>query len=309
MEGSGRVTDYLDPAPQPPPHQPLTRRQRRQDPYAEGDPADRGAPEEPEDDDLYENRDLSPVLPDRLRTAIDNWRSWWTPVDSLAMGIIAVQLFVLFVEVVGGSLYLDDLRAQAYALNQPFWSFIMDSNGTHFAPLPRILDWVQSRAFPLEHGPAVVVTLVVRLLFAIVFWRILRRIFGARMIVLVPLTLLLISPALLPATLWYRQSITIVACTVAMLWAVEAHLRWLQQGKVGALIEVVLATAVGVGFYEKAAAIPIVLTALTVALFARRPGRARRGGIPPVLRPTVISVGTRISCRRSTRFQSLRFPS
>ncbi len=205
------------------------------------------------------------------------------------MAIVGIQLFILFVETIGGSFYLDDLRAQAYALDQPFWSFIIGSNGTHFAPLPRILDWVQSRAFPLEHGPAVIITLVIRLFFALLFWRVLRRLFGARMLTLVPLTLLVITPAMLPATLWYRQSITIVACTVAMIWAVDAQTRWLLGHRRGALAEVGLATAVGLGCYEKAAILPVILLGLTVALFARR-SAPRRAGTPEILRPAAISI-------------------
>lgn len=244
------------------------------DPYAEGNddllPADT-------EDETYEPRELPNLVPAPLRRAIDHRREQWTRIDTIASGIIALQLFVLFIEVVRGSYYLDDLRAQAYALDQPFWSFIMGSNGTHFAPLPRVIDWVQSRAFPLEHAPAVILTLAIRLVLAVTFWRLLRRIFGPRGLTLVPLVILAITPAMLPATLWYRQSITIVACTAAIVWALDAHLRWLLSGRLGALAEVVLATAVGVCFYEKAAAIPILLVAATVTLFGRVRRRRQTG--------------------------------
>jgi hypothetical protein len=272
------VTEFVDAAP--PVH-----RHRRDDPYA-GEVDDL----EDADEDLCKNRELPSFIPPRLRAAIDNHHQSWTPVDSFAMAIIGVQLFILFVETVGGSLYLDDLRAQAYALNQPFWSFIMDSNGTHFAPLPRVLDWIQSRTFPLEHGPAMIITLVVRLLLALVFWRLLRRLFGPRMLTLLPLTILVITPAMLPATLWYRQSITIVACTVCMLWALEAHLRWLLRSTWGALAEVGMTTALGLGCYEKAAAIPVILTGTTIAVFAPGMRGTRRMGTPEIRRQTLISV-------------------
>lgn len=266
LEDSADMTDHLG--------SPTSTRPRyRNEQYTDSNnvlPAEVGS------DDPYEARELPDFVPAALRRAIDQRREQWTRIDTLAAGIVGVQLFILFIEVVGGSYYLDDLRAQAYALNQPFWSFIMGSNGTHFAPLPRVIDWVQSRAFPLQHGPAVVLTLVVRLALAVNFWRLLRRIFGPRPLTLVPMVMLAITPAMLPATLWYRQSITIVACTVAMVWALDAHLRWLLHRNRLALAEVAAATVIGVCCYEKAAAIPIILTAATLALFGHV-GRRRRG--------------------------------
>jgi hypothetical protein len=230
------------------------------------------APPRRAEDDFYAGNDLTPFIPERLARGFERRRRSWSPVDTVAAWLVGIHLLVLLVIVGRGALYLDDLRAQGYALNQPFWQFIAGSNGTHFAPVPRILDWVQSRAFPLEHGPAVVVTLVVRLLLAIGGWRLLRRLFGPRPGILVPFALLLFTPALLPATTWYRQSITVVACTVAMVWALDAQLRWILYRRRADLAAAVAATAVGVGCYEKGAAIPVILAGVSLALFLRRPG-------------------------------------
>jgi hypothetical protein len=221
----------------------------------------------------------------------DRLRSSWSPVDTIAAGLAGVHLLVLVVVVGRGSLYLDDLRAQGYALDQPFWRFVVDSNGTHFAPVPRILDWVQSRVFPLEHAPAVVVTLTVRLVLAIVFWRLLRRIFGPREGILVPFALLLFTPALVPATTWYRQSITVVACTLAMVWAVDAHLCWVLYRRRADRAAVVLATLLAVCCYEQGAAIPVTLAGVSAALFAGRPGSTDRTGVEHPVRAACSGVG------------------
>jgi hypothetical protein len=223
--------------------------------------------------------DLTPFVPERLSRAYESRRAAWSTVDTVAAWLLAAHLLLLLVIVSRGSFYIDDLRAQGYALDQPFWNFIMSSNGTHFAPIPRVLDWTQSRLFPLQHGPAVAVTLIVRLLLAIGFWRVLRRLFGARPVVLVPYAILLVTPALVPVTTYYRQSITVLACTVAIVWALDAHLRWVLYRHRGDLIAVVVLTAIGLACFEKAAAIPVILLAVTLALFA---GRA---GPKPGLRP------------------------
>jgi hypothetical protein len=239
------------------------------------------------DREFYSGRDLSLFTPGWLARGLERRRSEWSRVDTYASWLTGVHLVVLMIIVGRGSLYLDDLRAQAYALHQPFLSFIVGSNGTHFAPVPRILDWVQSRAFPLEHNPATVVTLVVRLLLAIAFWRLLRRLFGPRPATLVPFTILLFTPVLLPATTWYRQSITVVACTVAIVWAFDAQLRWILDRRRLALVEIVLVTAVGVCCYEKAAAIPVILLGATFTLFGAGPARPGRSRLSTGLRRPV----------------------
>jgi hypothetical protein len=252
-------------------------------------------PEAP--DDSYADQDLSLLIPERLARAIGRRRAAWSPVDTVAAWLIGLHLLLLLIVVGRGSFYLDDLRAQGYALNQPFWQFIVGSNGTHFAPIPRILDWTQSRYAPLQHTPAVLITLLVRLLLAVGFWRVLRRIFGDRPRTLVPLALLLFTPALIPATAWYRQSITILACTVAMIWAVDALLRWVLYRHRFDLVMVLVATAIGVGCYEKAAAIPVILLGLALALFADRQSagsvlRRPRTGRASALQAALIGVLT-----------------
>ncbi len=242
--------------------------------------------------------DLALLIPERLVTAVGRRRSAWTAVDTAALWLTGVHLVVLLVIVGRGSLYVDDLRAQGYAVQQPFWHFIMGSNGTHFAPLPRVLDWVQSRWFPLEHTPATVVTLAVRLLLAAGFWRVLRRLFGPRPASLVPLAVLLFTPALIPATTWYRQSITVLACTVAVVWAMDAQLRWVLYRHRADLVVLILVTAAGLACYEKAAAIPVILLGATLAIFAGRraadgvpagaAGRPVRAGLVGVLSSTVV---------------------
>ena len=223
-------------------------------------------------------------------------RSGWTQVDSLALLLTGLHLVALLVLLALGSFYLDDLRAQGYAQGQPFGPFVVGSNGTHFAPLPRMLDWLQARYLPLMHAPAVVVTLMVRLMLAVAFWRLLRRLVGPRPAALVPFSVLLFTPALLPATAWYRQSITVLACTVAMVWALDAHLRYHAERRWTDLTAVVVATTIGLACYEKAALIPAVLLAASVLLLGRgrRPSRwwqTLRPGLPPVLASSAVVAG------------------
>ena len=148
-----------------------------------------------------------------------------TSVDRAAAFVVVAHLLPVWWLIAGGGLYLDDLRAQAYARAQPFWSFIVSSNGTHLAPGARTLDWLQARYAPLEHWPALVVTLVVHLLLGAVLWLLLRELVGARWAALVPLSVGLMTPALLSATAWFRQTLTTLLPLVLILAAAWCAVR------------------------------------------------------------------------------------
>ncbi len=254
-------------------------------------------------DATVDRGDLLPFIPISVVQAYQRRRTAWSRTDTIAAWLIVAHLLLLWMIVGRGAFYIDDLRAQGYALNQPFLEFVMGSNGTHFAPLPRTLDWIQSRVVPLQHGPAVLITLLVRLLLAVGFWRVLRRQFGPRTTTLLPLAVLLLTPALIPATTYYRQSITIVACTAAIVWAVDAHSRWVLYRRRSDLLVLIVVTALGLSCYEKAAAIPVILLAVTLTIFtgraagrvtrpgrAERPGQARAGVVATVLSAAVVLV-------------------
>lgn len=186
--------------------------------------------------------------------------------DRGALLIVVLHLLPVWWLVTGGGLYLDDLRAQAYARNQPFWPFIISSNGTHLAPAPRVLDWLQASYAPLEHGPAVLVTLLVHLLLGLVGWLLLRELVGSRPAALVPLGLLVLSPALLSATAWYRQTLTTTTTIVLVLAAQLAVLRLVRGGSWRWGVATVLLIAAGMTFSERALAgcSLVVATALLV---------------------------------------------
>lgn len=197
------------------------------------------------------------------------------PVDRAALVITLLHLLPVSWLVVGGGLYLDDLRAQAYARSQPFWSFIIGSNGTHLAPGPRTLDWLQARYVPLEHWPAVAVTLAIHLALGLAAWWLLRELVGPRPAALVPLTVVLLSPAILSATAWYRQALTTLVPVALVLAATACAVRLVRSrdwrwgaGAVGLI-------CTGLMFSERAIAgcALVVATALAVRLHERNDGR------------------------------------
>ena len=206
------------------------------------------------------------------------------PADKAAMLLVLLHLLPVWWLVDGGGLYLDDLRAQAYARNQPFWSFIMSSNGTHLAPFPRTLDWLQATYLPLEHGPAVTVTLVVHLCLGLAGWLVLRELVGPRPAAVCALAILLLAPSVVSATAWYRQTLTTLTTITLVLAAQYAVLRCIRSSSWRWALGTVALLAVAMTFSERALAgcALVVTTALVV------PGPGWRQRWPRVVLVTAV---------------------
>ena len=86
--------------------------------------------------------------------------------EMVTVGLMVLHVAAVGWLVAGGSLYIDDIRAQAYAAGRPIWPFVVESNQTHLAPGARTVDWFMATYAPLEHWPAVLVTLAIAALFA-----------------------------------------------------------------------------------------------------------------------------------------------
>ncbi|MFI7588967.1 hypothetical protein ACIB24_18035 [Spongisporangium articulatum] len=229
-------------------------------------------------DDPYRyeaDSDLTLGLPGWLAAVVRRRREAFTRTDAVAGALLLAQVAVLALLVGRGSLYLDDLRAQAATLNTSFVSFVLSPADGPFAPVPRLVDWVQATRFPLEHWPATFVALFVRVALGVAFYRLLRRLVGPRLLITVPLAVMLFTPALLTATVWERPALTVLAATAAGLWAVDAFAAWQLQRQARSLVVVAAATLLACACHVSGIAVPAVLLALQLTVLA---GRSRWPG-------------------------------
>lgn len=207
-----------------------------------------------------------------------------TTSDVWALRLIALHLLPVAALVVTGGLYIDDLRAQVYASGRGWWPFVVESNATHLAPSARTVDWLQATFLPLQHGPAVVVTLIIHAALGLAFWGVLRELGAARPVALPFLLLALLQPGMLPATAWYRQSLTTLAGLTLTLVAVAFVLHAERTGRWA--LPAAIATiciGVGAGFSERAlAGIPLAVALLVVRrALASSPARSPRAAPRP----------------------------
>ena len=204
--------------------------------------------------------------------------------DLAALLLGAASLVPLTWLLLRGSFYIDDLRAQSYAAGRPWWPFVVQSNGTHLTPGARTIDWLQATFAPLDHGVAVAVTVGIRVLLLVGTWRLLRLLFGRRWILLVPFAIVATTPALVPPSAWYRQSITALVAALALVWATDQHIRWLRERRTRHLVCAGVWVAAGLAFHEQSAAIVPWLFTLTLVLPPDPDPETEHGRLSIVLR-------------------------
>ena len=155
-------------------------------------------------------------------------------------GALVVGLYVLAVGwlVAGGGLYIDDFRAQAYAAGRGIWPFIIESNRTHLAPGPRTVDWLMAQYAPLQHAPAVALSLMIAAGLGLAVWLVIRELTHRVVTAALGTALVLASPGLVPSAAWFRQALTTHVAVALGLFAIWATLRSVRKGPALSLIHI-----------------------------------------------------------------------
>ncbi|WP_404347922.1 hypothetical protein LG324_11265 [Phycicoccus jejuensis] len=195
--------------------------------------------------------------------------------DRLTLGLVAVHVLAVLWLSAGGSLFIDDVRAQAYAAGRSWWPFAVESNGTHLAPGARTVDWLMATYAPLAHWPAVLLTTVIATGFALTSAGVVRLAVRAPLVRTLATGLVLSSPLLVPTYAWFRQAMTTVlpltlVLAVVLLVALAVHRR-----SRSPLLWALPVHAVALSFSERAVTVPLVVGAVLVALRVPWRGAAR----------------------------------
>ncbi|WP_144857580.1 hypothetical protein [Marihabitans asiaticum] len=176
----------------------------------------------------------------RLDAAVD-WARSRGGANRPALLVVGLHLILVAWLVVPGGLFIDDFRAQAYAAGRGPWPFIIESNRTHLAPGPRTVDWLMAHGAPLEHWPAVVLTLLIAATLATSVWLLINELTTRRLGAVAGTVILLTSAGFAPSTAWFRQSLTTHAALALGVFATWATIRGVrEENRRLALLPVVL---------------------------------------------------------------------
>ena len=106
---------------------------------------------------------------------------------------------------------------------------------------------------------------VLQALAGLALLRALRTLCGDRMLLLIPLGLFLFTPMTMADLTWWSVGIQSVPIQLALAMAVDQHVRYIRGGRIANAVYAALWVLFGLAFFEKAAAIPVLLFALTSA--------------------------------------------
>ncbi|MGL5816763.1 MAG: hypothetical protein ACRCYR_04310 [Phycicoccus sp.] len=200
-------------------------------------------------------------------------------------GLGVVHVLAVAWLVAGGSLYIDDIRAQAYAAGRSWWPFVVESNRTHLAPGARTVDWFMARYAPLEHWPAVVITVAIALLVVVATTMLARRAIRHPWARVLAVAWVLFAASTIPTYAWFRQALTTmlpIALVLLLTSLVVDHAR--TRARRPWVVAVVL-HALALTLTERALAVPfvvaVVLVTCTSASDHERRWRRAAGALAP----------------------------
>src|ERR1700726_1045913 len=183
-----------------------------------------------------------------------------------AVTLIAIQL-----------LWMGDLLAHSYFRQDDFsylyrglasgfgWKFLMWEDAGHLQPLGMALAWVLARVSLYNWPLTCVVTLLLLAAVCFAMLRTLRTLFGNRPAILVPLAVFLFGPLQLAGLSWWSVVINNLPLELALLMAVDAHVRYLRGGRKRNAVAAAWWVLVALAASDKGAVVPLLLFGLTAA--------------------------------------------
>lgn len=190
------------------------------------------APDRPTDDS-----------PDPALTPLDS-----VTVNRLGWGIVVVSAVVRALVTATGFFYWDDFILQGRAARLPLnLDFLTRTHDGHLMPAALLVSWLTERIAPLQFWLPAVTMVLLQAAISVSGWLLLRRIFGPRPLVLVPLVVLVTSALTLPSAVWWSAALNALPYQLGLLavtygaWLLErtertrAGMVWSVAGIIGAL--------------------------------------------------------------------------
>jgi len=188
-----------------------------------------------------------------------------SPIDAIAAALIMVHLTIRTAWVSNTWLSEDDFTLIARVAGKPLdWSLLAQDDAGHLAPGRTALFWLTTKMAPFERWPTAVFTIALLAVAAVLFWRLLRRLFGPTPGMLVPLTLYLFWAMTTTTTLWWSTTTLWIPLHISLSAALLALLRYLQTRRLQWALATTAVVVFGLLFFEKALVVPLVLGAFTM---------------------------------------------
>ena len=182
-------------------------------------------------------------------------------------------------------LWMGDLLAHSYFRQDDFsylyggldsgfgWKYLMWEDAGHLQPLGMALAWVLARVSLYNWPLTCAITLLLLAAVCFAMLRTLRTLFGNRPAILVLLAVFLFSPLQLAGLSWWSVVINDLPLELALLMAVDAHVRYLRGGRMRNAVAAAGWLLVALAASDKGVVLPLLLFGLTAAFFMAGPLR------------------------------------
>ena len=189
-----------------------------------------------------------------------------------AILLIAVSLWWKAVLLSHSFFRLDDFiyleRASRSGLT---WSYLMWVDAGHLTPLGYAIAWFIVKVSPVDWTLTSAVTLAMLAVTCLALLRMLRTIFGDHPGILILLTIYLLSPLSLSGLSWWTVTLELLPLQAAIFFAITAHVNYIRSGRRRHALAAAGWLFVGMASSLRAAAVPLLLLALTSAFYIEGP--------------------------------------
>jgi hypothetical protein len=203
-------------------------------------------------------------------------------VSVAALVLIGLQLVVRLVVVLPSYYWQDDFIHLDLARREGLTAdFLVRDYNDHLEIVPNFLYWLLSQSATTSFVPAALLIVGLQLLAAVVFWRLLRALFGSRAVILVPLAMYLFTPLALVTSTWLAAALEALTFQIAFVSVMLATLRFHETGRSRWVVLSLVAYALGMLSWEKALLVLPAVMAMHVLVvwrfdpFATRLARLR----------------------------------
>jgi hypothetical protein len=186
------------------------------------------------------------------------------PMIFIAVLLSAVVTIWHAVVMLRGYFWQDDFLYVYRAATTPLFEYLFQGYNGHLMPGQFLLVWLVTGWAPLNWVTAVLPLVALQVLGYVLFWRLLIRLFGHRLEILLPFSVFVASPLVFVASSWWAYALQVVPFQAALAGALHAHVGYLRTGERRQAVTGLLWTIGGLLFWEKALLVVPVLFAVTV---------------------------------------------
>jgi hypothetical protein len=162
----------------------------------------------------------------------------------------------------------DDFYNLDLALKSPLtWHYLTFIGVGHLMIGLRLIAWLLVRHSLYDWGLASAVVLVLLTASSLAALRLMRTLFGDRLVILIPLAAYLLIPITVPDLGWWSAALESLPLQLAIFMSLNAHVWYVRTGRAFHLAASAAWLCFGLAFFEKALVLPVLLFGITAAYF------------------------------------------